>query len=117
MIDSGRINRKVAHLVVRTLRFLVLSLAATPWMDCHGQVLLKYQVEDIVSQQGELYFPDSVSRASYIENFLHALRLNGYPSAFIRRKTFVGDTLDVRMEAGQLFSWVLLRQGNLDKRL
>lgn len=116
MIYLRRLSQKVAHLFLLTFQYLVLSTVTMPWIECEGQVLLKYQVEDIVSQKGELYFPDSLTRNSYLEAFLHSLHLEGYPAAHIRSKTFVGDTLDVRLEAGQLFSWMHLRQGNLDGR-
>src|SRR5690606_6031166 len=116
MIYLRRLSQRVAHLFLLTFQYLVLSTVTVPWIECEGQVLLKYQVEDIVSQKGELYFPDSLTRNSYLEAFLHSLHLEGYPAAHIRSKTFVGDTLDVRLEAGQLFSWMHLRQGNLDGR-
>jgi len=116
MIYLRRLSQRVAHLFLLTFQYLVLSTVTVPWIECEGQVLLKYQVEDIVSQKGELYFPDSLTRNSYLEAFLHSLHLEGYPAAHIRSKTFVGDTLDVRLEAGQLFGWMHLRQGNLDGR-
>lgn len=116
MIYLRRLSQRVAHLFLLTFQYLVLSTVTVPWIECEGQVLLKYQVEDIVSQKGELYFPDFLTRNSYLEAFLHSLHLEGYPAAHIRSKTFVGDTLDVRLEAGQLFSWMHLRQGNLDGR-
>ena len=116
MIYLRRLSQRVAHLFLLTFQYLVLSTVTVPWIECEGQVLLKYQVEDIVSQKGELYFPDSLTRNSYLEAFLHSLHLEGYPAAHIRSKTFVGDTLDVRLEAGQLSSWMHLRQGNLDGR-
>src|SRR5690606_6123494 len=114
MIDPGRITHKIATSVLSKALILGLALTLAPSMVCQGQVLLKYQVEDIASQKGELYFPDSLSRANYVQAFLHSLHLEGYPTANIRTKTFVEDTLHVRLEAGPPFNWLLLRQGNLD---
>ena len=114
MIDPGRITHKIATSVLPKALILGLALTLAPSMVCQGQVLLKYQVEDIASQKGELYFPDSLSRANYVQAFLHSLHLEGYPTANIRTKTFVEDTLHVRLEAGPPFNWLLLRQGNLD---
>src|SRR5690554_4937721 len=117
MIDLGRIIHKHAQSSIAKTCFLGLVLFILPLMVCQGQMLLKYQVEDLLSQKGELSFPDSVARENYLQDLLLSVQLEGYPTAYILSKTFIGDTLDVRMEAGQLFNWLLLRKGNLDDRL
>src|SRR5690606_13695167 len=88
-----------------------------PLVVSYGQHLLRYQVDGIASREGELYFSDSLSREVFIQEFLYALQLEGHPTAFLSSKTFSGDTLDIRLEAGQPFKGLYLHKGNLDDRL
>ena len=116
MIGPERIAQKVRSFFLKVL-FLGLVLIVVPLMVCQGQMLLRYQVEDIASQKRELYFSDSLSRENYVQTFLYSLQLEGHPAAYVLSKTFGGDTLTVRLEAGKLFQWLRLSKGNLDDRL
>lgn len=97
--------------------FLTLVIVFGLLVVCHGQHLLRYQLDDIASLEGEIYFSDSLSREVYIQDLLYSLQLEGHPTAFLRSKTFNGDTLDIRLTAGQPLKWLFLRKGNLDDRL
>jgi outer membrane protein assembly factor BamA len=116
MNDTGRMkHKKVLSLLIKT-PFLSLVLIFIPVVICQGQQLLRYQVDDIPSLEGALSFSDSLAREDYIQEFLYSLRLEGHPTAIVSGKTFSGDTLDVRLDAGKPFSWLFLRKGNLDDR-
>lgn len=84
---------------------------------CEGQFLLRYEVEGSKAVAADANFPDSLSRALFLEDFLLALQQEGYPTAIISRKTFERKSLDVRVQPGELFTWVLLSKGTLDERL
>jgi outer membrane protein assembly factor BamA len=117
MSDLGRIEHKKALSLIAKTFFLTLVIVFGPLVACKGQHLLRYQVDDIASLEGELYFSDSLSREVYIQDLLYSLQLEGHPTAFLSSKTFSGDTLDIRLKAGQAFKWLFLRKGNLDDRL
>ena len=117
MNNTGRNKHKKARLLFIKTHFLRLVLIFAPAVLCHGQHLLRYQVDGVASLQGVRHFSDSLAREIYIEELLHSLQLEGHPGAFLSSKTFYGDTLHIRMEAGRPFKWLFLRKGNLDDRL
>src|SRR5690606_39183998 len=110
MVDPGRIKQKKALSLLVKTHFLNLVMIFVPLVICHGQHLLRYQVDGIASREGELNFSDSLSREVYIQEFLYLLQLEGHPTALLSSKTFIGDTLDIRFEAGQSFKWLFLRR-------
>lgn len=114
MADLLRIVHE--HALGRTfiIYFLGLGLWVMPVMLCQAQIQLRYEVEDLPSRKGTLDFPDSMAREDFIQELLLSLRLEGYPAAGVFSKTFSGDTLAVRLQAGHPMSWLMLRQGNLD---
>lgn len=93
--------------------FLILIFCSSQGV---SQVNLKYKTEEKEDFKTE-QFVDSLRRAQFLEDILHSLRLQGYPTAVVKDKTFYRDNLTVVLEKGDLFGWLFLRQGNLGEQL
>ncbi|MEX2593511.1 MAG: BamA/TamA family outer membrane protein [Anditalea sp.] len=87
------------------------------WHQVSAQTFLKYEVEGIKNGSGMKSFPDSLSREIFLKELIISFQLEGYPTAFVKGKTFYGDTLNVEVQAGEMYRWVVLKKGNLDDRV
>lgn len=103
-------------LLVNSKTFLCFLTYLCSWLSCTGQILT-YQVENFPSMQGELQLPDSSAREKHIQKLIHALQLEGYPTAAIKSRNYSGDTLAIILHAGEAFHWLQLRRGNLSDSL
>src|SRR5690606_27594245 len=115
MMASGKGLHK-PMLLVNSKTFLCFLTYLCSWLSCTGQILT-YQVENFPSMQGELQLPDSSAREKHIQKLIHALQLEGYPTAAFKSRNNSGDTHAIILHAGEAFQWLLLGGGNLSDSL
>lgn len=83
----------------------------------HAQTVLKYWISGTRSVSGVESIDDPLERELFIEGLLESIRREGYPMAFLQRKTYDGDTLFLHLERGHAYTWLFLDAGNLDEEL
>src|SRR5690554_4366787 len=105
------------HWLFLKISSIGLLVSLGNYLSGNAQSLLLHEGGGIPPEIEKQYFSDSLSRESFLQELLTSLQLKGYPMAFVQSKTFYGDTLEVKLEAGDAFTWVSLRKGNLEERL
>lgn len=83
----------------------------------HAQTVLKYWINGATSVSGVKSIDDPLEQESFVEGLLESIRREGYPMAFLQRKTYQGDTLFLYLERGHALTWLFLDAGNLDEEL
>lgn len=80
-----------------------------------AQSFLGYEITGMEKKAGTAGFPDSISRERFVQGLLGKLQMEGYPTAMVTSKTFIGDSLKIRIKPGKLYQWVSLKKGNLSR--
>lgn len=80
-----------------------------------AQKVLKLHFRPFQAYSYQEKFPDSVSRESYLQNFLQEIRQKGFWYVRIGEKQYQNETLLVEIQMGERIHWKELRQGNVEK--
>src|SRR5690554_5440678 len=101
-----------------SVNFTIWILMTAGWLgSAHAQTVLKYWISGTRPVSGVESIDDPLVRESFVEELLESIRNEGYPMAFLQRKTYQGDTLFLYFVRGHAYSWIFLEVGNLDEGL
>lgn len=99
---------------IRFIYFLCICFFSINFLSAQQESRLKYVITGEVNREEEIFISDSLQLSQFHNQLLGELHQMGYLNPYFEKVNQEENSVEWRINTGQKFEWVQVKQGNLD---